>query len=193
MDPIHLGHLLVAEEARQALGLAEVVFIPTGQPWMKPDGVRASGAHRLNMVRLAIGSNPFFRADALEVDRDGPSYTVDTLEALKAGGHKDDDLYFILGADLLKDLHEWRDPARMLELCRLAVAPRLGYDDREGSGLESLSAGASARTVFLEGPAVGVSSTQIRRRAARGCSIRYMVPEAVVDYIERYGLYRQEE
>ncbi len=192
MDPIHVGHLLVAEEARQALGLEEVVFIPAGQPWMKPDGVMASGAHRLNMVRLAIGSNPFFRASALEVDRDGPSYTVDTLEALKAGGHKDDDLYFILGADLLKDLHEWRDPARMLELCSLVVAPRVGYDAREAGGLESSSAGAPAGTVFLEGPAVGVSSTDIRRRAAKGRSIRYMVPEAVARYIERYGLYREE-
>ena len=131
-------------------------------------------------------------ASALEVDRDGPSYTVDTLEALKAGGHKDDDLYFILGADLLKDLHEWRDPARMLELCSLVVAPRVGYDAREDGGLESSSAGASAGTVFLEGPAVGVSSTEIRRRAAGGRSIRYMVPEAVAAYIERYGLYREE-
>jgi nicotinate-nucleotide adenylyltransferase len=192
MDPVHIGHLLVAEEARVALDLEEVLFIPTGQPWMKPEGVIASGTHRMNMVRLAIGSNPFFRASALEVDRVGPSYTVDTLEALKAGDHRDDDLHFILGVDLLKDLHRWRAPDRMLELCSLVVVPRVGYDDQESSGLDSVSPGASAKTVFLDGPAVGVSSTEIRWRAASGCSIRYMVPEAVEAYIERYGLYREE-
>ena len=190
MDPIHVGHLLVAEEARLTLELEEVLFIPTGQPWMKVEGVVASGAHRMNMVRLAIGSNPFFRVSALEVDRVGPSYTVDTLEALKAGDHRDDDLYFILGTDLLKDLHKWRTPGRILDLCSMVVAPRVGYDGREAIRLDSLSPGASARTVFLDGPTVGVSSTEIRRRAAGRCSIRYMVPQAVEAYIERYGLYR---
>ena len=189
MDPVHVGHLLVAEEARLALGLEEVLFVPTGQPWMKSEAVIAPGGHRMNMVRLAIGSNPFFRASAVEVDRDGPSYTVDTLEELKAGDHRDDDLYFILGADLLKDLHRWRSPGRMLELCTLVVAPRVGCDPGEDN-LDSVSPGATAKAVFLEGPAVGVSSTEVRRRAAEGRSIRYMVPEAVEAYIQRYGLYR---
>ena len=190
MDPIHLGHLLVAEEARLTLELEEVLFIPTGQPWMKSEITIASGHHRLSMVRLAIASNPFFRASGIEVDRPGPSYTVDTLEEMKAGGHRDDDLYFILGIDLLEDLHKWKTPRRMLELCSLVVAPRVGYNGREVSRLDSLSPMASAGAVFLEGPAIGVSATEIRRRAAKRCSIRYMVPEAVEAYIDRYGLYR---
>ncbi len=190
MDPVHLGHLLIAEEARLSLELEEVIFIPTGQPWMKSEIAVASGHHRLNMVRLAIASNPFFRASGIEVDRAGPSYTVDTLEEMKGQDHRDDDLYFILGVDLLEDLHRWKSPGRILELCTLVVAPRAGYDGREAAKVDSLSPGASSNVVFLDGPAVGVSATEIRRRAAMRCSIRYMVPEAVEEYLERYGLYR---
>jgi len=190
MDPVHLGHLFIAEEARLSLELEEVIFIPTGQPWMKSEIAVASGHHRLNMVRLAIASNPFFRASGIEVDRAGPSYTVDTLEEMKGQDHRDDDLYFILGVDLLEDLHRWKSPARILELCTLVVAPRAGYDDREASQVDSLSPGASSNVVFLDGPALGVSATEIRRRAAMRRSIRYMVPEAVEEYVARYGLYR---
>jgi len=190
MDPVHLGHLFIAEEARLSLELEEVIFIPTGQPWMKSEIAVASGHHRLNMVRLAIASNPFFRASGIEVDRAGPSYTVDTLEEMKGQDHRDDDLYFILGVDLVEDLHRWKSPARILELCTLVVAPRAGYDDREASQVDSLSPGASSNVVFLDGPALGVSATEIRRRAAMRCSIRYMVPEAVEEYVARYGLYR---
>ena len=190
MDPVHLGHLLIAEEARLSLELEEVIFIPTGQPWMKSEIAVASGQHRLNMVRLAIASNPFFRASDIEVDRAGPSYTVDTLEEMKGQDHRDDDLYFIVGVDLLEDLHRWKSPGRIRELCTLVVAPRGGYNGRDASRLDSLSPGASGKVVFLEGPAIGVSATEIRRRAAMRCSIRYMVPEAVEEYVERYGLYR---
>ena len=190
MDPVHLGHLLIAEEARLSLELEEVIFIPTGQPWMKSDLAVASGHHRLNRVRLAIASNPFFRASSIEVDRGGPSYTVDTLEEMKCQDHLDDDLYFILGGDLLEDLHRWKSPGRILELCTLVVAPRGGYGGHEATRLDSLSSGAIGNVVFLEGPTLSVSATEIRRRAAMRCSIRYMVPEAVEEYVARYGLYR---
>ena len=190
MDPIHLGHLVIAEEARARFRLEEVVFIPTGEPWIKSGMDITPANHRMNMVRLAIASNPFFRASSIELDRLGPSYTVDTLEELNAGDYKGDDLYFILGVDLIQEFHRWKRPDRILDLCTLVVAPRAGYEDGDASHLESVNPAAPGRVVFLEGPVVGISGTEIRERAARGCSIRYVVPEAVEAYVRRYGLYR---
>ena len=190
LDPIHLGHLLVAEEARVKLGLEEVIFIPTGRPWMKAGDSIAPGHHRMNMVRLAVATNPFFRSSSDEVDRPGPSYTVDTLEALKTGEHEEDDLYFILGVDLLKEFHLWKRPDRILELSTLVVVPRPGVQHCDTSHLDSIGPSASSKLVFLDGPCVGISGTEIRQRADRGYSVRYLVPEAVEDYLQRYGLYR---
>lgn len=190
LDPVHLGHLIIAEEARRCLQLEEVVFIPTGQPWMKAGSPVAPPHHRLNMVRLAIASNPFFRASSIELDRPGPSYTVDTLEQLMEEGRGQDDFYGIVGIDLLKEFHLWKQPARILELCTLVVAPRPGFLGRDLGNLESMSPEASQRVVFLDGPLIGISGTGIRRRVAEGRSVRYHVPEEVEGYIERYGLYR---
>ncbi len=193
-DPIHLGHLLVAEEARLRLALEEVIFIPTGHPWMKAGQSLSPPHHRLNMVRLAIASNPFFRASSMEIDRQGPTYTVDTLEELRQEASGDADLYFILGIDSLKDFHRWKEPGKILEHCTLVAAPRPGCQGIDLTFLDHILPSSSREAVVvLEGPMVDISGTEIRRRVARGMSVRYQVPEEVVRYIYRYGLYRDVE
>ena len=192
-DPIHLGHLLIAEEARIALDLAEVVFIPAGQPWMKQEMTMSPAHHRLNMVRLGVSSNPFFTASSREVDREGPTYTVDTLEELCGEGVGGTDLFFILGADALERLHLWKDPERILELCTLVAVPRPGSDTLDLSLMDHVSPSAREKIVLLEGPLLDISATDIRTRAARGMSIHYRVPEQVERYIHRYRLYAEVE
>ena len=192
-DPIHLGHLIIAEEARVALGLEEVVFMPTGQPWMKAGTPLSPPHHRMNMVRLAIESNPFFRASSLEIDRLQTTYTVDTLDELhhEIGGTAD--LYFILGLDSVKQFHRWKEPERILELCTLAAAPRPGCPDLDLSFLNDIYPAASEKIVLVDGPVLGISGTELRRRVAKGLSVRHQVPEAVERYIQRCGLYRDIE
>ncbi|MFQ5860658.1 MAG: nicotinate-nucleotide adenylyltransferase, partial [Dehalococcoidia bacterium] len=127
-DPIHLAHLLIAEEARVKLDLEEVVFVPTGEPWMKAGQPLSPGEHRLNMVRLATATNPFFRVSSVELDRPGPSYTVDTLEILRQEMGHEVEFCFLLGLDSLKSFHRWKEPARVLELCTLVAVARPGRD-----------------------------------------------------------------
>ena len=192
-DPIHLGHLLVAEEARVRLGLEEVVFIPTGQPWMKAERDLSPTHHRLNMVRLAVASNPFFRASSLEIDRPGLTYTIDTLREFHRDASGRDDFYFILGIDSLKEFHRWREPAKILELCTLVAVPRPGHPDMDLSFMDDVQPSASKKVVALDGLAIGISGTEIRRRVGLGLSVRYQVPEDVERYMYRYGLYRDAE
>ena len=192
-DPIHVGHLLMAEEARAQLDLEEVVFIPTGQPWMKEGEPISPSHHRLSMVRLGIASNPFFRYSSLEIDRPGYTYTVHTLEEMHRQSPDDDSFYFILGVDSLKEIHRWKEPQKLFELCTLAAASRTGQAAFDLSCLDSVCASASEKVVLLDGPMVDISGTEIRRREALGLSIRYQVPEEVECYIHRYGLYRDRE
>ena len=189
-DPIHIGHLLIAEDARVGLGLEEVVFIPTGQPWMKSGRTLSPPHHRMNMVRMAIASNPFFRASSIEIDRPGPTYTLDTLKELRQEFDGEDDLYFILGSDSSKEFHRWKGPGEVLRLCTLVVVPRPGSLDHD---LSAISPSGSDKTVLLKGPLVDPSGTEIRRRMALGLPVRYLVPDEVEDYMRRYGLYGDTE
>ena len=188
-DPIHLGHLIIAEEVRQCLGLEEVLFIPTGEPWMKAGKCLSPAHHRINMVRLAIASNPFFRVSSIEVDRPGPTYLVDTLEALHQESDGEDELHFILGEDSLKDLPRWKQPARILELCTMVVVTRPGCQELDMGPVMALVL-SSDKLIFLDGPLVGVSGTDIRCRVALGLPTRYHVPDEVERYMFQYGLYR---
>ncbi len=193
-DPIHLGHLILAEEARISLDLEEVLFMPAGEPWMKEGENLSPAYHRLNMVRLAVSGNPYFRVSSMEVDRTGLTYTVDTLEELHKETGSETQFTFIIGADSLKEFSRWKEPARVLELCTLAVAPRPGCSDLDTADLEAAAApGASERLVQLKGPMVDISGTEIRRRASLGLSVRYQVPEEVERYMHHYGLYRPVE
>ncbi|MBA2372692.1 MAG: nicotinate (nicotinamide) nucleotide adenylyltransferase [Chloroflexi bacterium] len=191
-DPIHIGHLAVAEEARDALGLERITFVPAGLPPHKTDRPVSGAAHRLAMVELAIAGNPAFSVNAIELERSGPSFSVDTLEALAAvarsAGHEPD-LVFILSAEAFRSLHTWRDPARILALARLAVVPRGGYPEATVTSLADRFPGCEDRAVFLDGPRIRLSASDLRDRAARGRSIRYLVPDAVTAYIGDHGLY----
>ncbi|MBI2916794.1 MAG: nicotinate-nucleotide adenylyltransferase [Chloroflexi bacterium] len=190
-DPVHLGHLVIAENARCCLDLDKVLFIPAGQPWLKVSTRRDSitaAEHRLAMVRLAIASNPAFELDTREVERQGPSYSVDTLEELRVAHPSGTEFYFIVGWDLLGQLPAWHQPQRLLELCRLVAVPRPSYH-RPLDRLEAVLPGIGERLVSLDWPRLAISASNIRQRRAQGLSIRYLVPPEVLGYIEEHGLY----
>jgi nicotinate-nucleotide adenylyltransferase len=192
-DPIHLAHLAVAERAAEALGLEEVLFIPAGQPPHKPDVEVTPADHRLAMVELAIAGNARFGVDRLEVERAGPSYTVDTLEALhdsRAASGASTDLTLILSAEAFLGLMTWREPRRVLELARVVVAPRDGYPDAGPAFLAEHFPDLADRATFLDGPRLRLSASELRTRAAAGLSLRYLVPDAVAAYIGDHGLYQ---
>jgi nicotinate-nucleotide adenylyltransferase len=185
-DPIHHGHLLTAEEALQQFELDEVIFVPTGQPWMKEDREVTAPEDRYLMVVIATASNPKFSVSRLEIERDGPTYTVDTLRELKAQ-RGDAELYFVTGADAMLEILQWKDPDEALELANFIAATRPGYD------LAVFEQGAPTshlRVSVMTIPALAISSTDIRQRVHDGRPIRYLVPEGVQTYIEKAGLYR---
>jgi len=186
-DPIHFGHLAIAEQARDALELTGVRFIPAGNPVHK-DVPRASSSHRLRMVELAIGDNPAFVADAIEINSDRPSYTVDTLEHLTTQA-PECEWTLIISAEAARALPEWRNPDRILELGRVAVVPRLGYPDLTPDWLAASFPGREDRFTILDTTRLGHSSTDIRDRIRDGRSIRYLVPAAVEAYIGDNALY----
>ncbi len=190
-DPIHTGHLIVAEEARIRLKLSEVLFVPAGQPWLKVDHVITPALDRVEMVRRAIADNPYFKLCTLEAERPGPSYTVDTIASLR------DELgtqsfFFILGWDSLAGLLLWKQPDKLVQLCQLVVVPRLGLNLPELSSLASSVPGLMDKVTRLDTPIIGVSSSEIRQRVAQGLSIRYLVPEEVGKYIAERRLYEKQ-
>ncbi len=190
-DPIHIAHLAVAEAARDDLGLERVIFIPAGRPPHKPDRSASDGEHRLELVELAIADNPSFSTSRIELDRAGPSYTVDTLEALTATASPGAaDLVLILSAEAFLELPTWREPRRVLELARLVVAPRDGYPEASAAFLAEHLPGTERRATFLDGPRLRLSASDLRARARAGRSLRYLVPDAVAAHIEDHGCYR---
>ena len=191
-DPIHVAHLTVAQEAAETLGLERVLFVPAGQPPHKPDRVISPAADRLAMIELAIAGNERFTVDRIELDRDGPSYTVDTLEALKVRsvGVAEPALTLIISSEAFRELPTWRDPRRILELACLAVAPREGYQPVSADFMEREFPEFRDRVRYLVGPRMRLSASEIRERVAAGRSIRYLVPDAVAAYIDDHALYR---
>jgi len=192
-DPIHIAHLAVAQEAAEAIGLERVLFVPAGEPPHKPGIVVSPSADRLAMVELAIAGNDRFAVDRLELDRDGPSYTVDTLEDLRSrrvASGTEPDLALILSAEAFLQLMSWRDPRRIVELARLVVAPRDGYPAAGPEFLARHLPDLADRATFLDSPHLRLSASELRQRAASGRSLRYLVPDAVAAYIGDHGLYR---
>lgn len=186
-DPIHIGHLVVGEEARMKLGLSEILFVPAGQPWLKQDRDITPAAHRVEMVRRAIADNPHFKLCTLEAERPGPSYTVNTLTLLQKQLGSQASLFFILGRDTLAELPLWKEPQRVIQLCRLVVPPRLGSRDLKHLG--KAIPGLLERVIQLDMPVIGISSSGIRQRIAQGLSIRYLVPAEVEKYITEHKIY----
>jgi len=195
-DPIHNAHLAVAQEAAEALGLERVVFIPAGQPPHKPDREITTAEHRLAMIKLAIAGNDRFAVDPVELRRAGPSYTVDTLEALHAsrtGGGILANLVLVLSAEAFLGLMSWRAPGRILELARVVVVPRDGYPAAGPGFISEQLPGRpdlADRATFLDSPRLHLSASDLRTRAAAGRSLRYLVPDAVAAYIDDHALYR---
>ncbi len=186
-NPPHLGHLALAQEALWQLGLDEVILMPTGEAPHKRILDDPGRELRLAMTRLAAADDSRFAVSSLEVDRDGPSYTYETLELL-AGERPNTQLVFVMGADAAVGLESWRQPERVVELAQLAVARRAGVSDADvGAAMRSL--GAEGRATMLEMPQFGVSSSSVRERAAAGRPLRYLVPEAVARFIEEKEIY----
>ena len=192
-DPIHLAHLAVAQEAAEALGLERIAFVPAATPPHKPGRAITPAEQRVAMIELAIAGNDRFALDRIELERAGPSYTVDTLEALRASRDAAgiaSDLVLVLSAETFLDLLAWRAPRRILELARVVVAPRDGYPDAGPGFLTEHLPDLADRATFLDSPRLRLSSSDLRARAAAGRSLRYLVPDAVAAYIGDHALYR---
>ena len=190
-DPIHCGHLIVADHVREALGLDYVLLIPAGQSPLKAHRPGASGPDRLRMIERAIQGHPHFRVSAIEVERTGHSYTVDTLREVAASGPAD--LFFLMGYDQLRDLAHWRYPDQILALAQIVGMSRPDYAPPDLKSLMARYPVAESRIRLVTVPAIEISSSDLRRRLAQGRSISFRVPRAVEDYIREQGLYDKEK
>lgn len=190
-DPVHIGHLALAEEARDQLGLARVYFVPAGEPPHKLDRRLTPVEDRVQMARLAIAGNRAFEVSRADADRPGPHYTVDLIRILKAQLTPAAELYFLMGYDSLVDLPKWYRPAELLASCRLVALTRPNID-LDWADLEARLPGIRARVTLLDMPELEIASHDLRGRVAAGRSIRYFVPEPVREYICARGLYRSD-
>jgi nicotinate-nucleotide adenylyltransferase len=181
-DPVHHGHLVAASEVAGLFGLDEVVFVPTGQPWQKTERAVSPAEDRYLITVIATASNPRFSVSRVDVDREGPTYTIDTLTDLHAQ-RPDAEMFFITGADALSQILSWRDSDRFLRLAHFVGVTRPGYTLADGH----LPEGSVS---LVEIPALAISSSDCRARVARGMPVWYLVPDGVVQYIEKRGLYR---
>ena len=183
-DPIHHGHLVAASEVQAWFDLDEVVFVPTGDPWQKSHRRVAPAEHRYLMTVIATASNPRFRVSRVDIDRAGPTYTIDTLRDLRAA-LPDTELFFITGADALAEIFTWRDAEELFALAQFVGCTRPGYslDD------DTLGHIPADRVTLIEIPALAISSTDCRERTQRGEPVWYLVPDGVVQYIAKHQLY----
>jgi nicotinate-nucleotide adenylyltransferase len=182
-DPPHLGHLAAASEAAFRCELDEVVFVPAGDPWQKHHREVTDAVTRLAMTRLAVGPDPRFRVSTCDIDRPGHTYAIDTVADVRADYDPPVDLYFVLGADSLENLHTWHRVDELCKAVKFIALNRPGHSRHETdtSGLE---------VEFVDMPGVDVSSSECRRRVARREPVRYLVPDSIADYIAEHGLYR---
>ncbi|MDD4859543.1 MAG: nicotinate-nucleotide adenylyltransferase [Dehalococcoidales bacterium] len=187
-DPVHNGHLAIAESVTTKLKLAEVIFLPAGQPWWKERRITPA-EHRVNMLSLALRDKPHFGISTAELDREGPTYANETIAELRMHLDRGDELYYIIGWDVVSELPLWKNPARLIELCRLAAVPRPGYNKPDLPALEAQLPGLTARLTMLDEPLVDISATSIRERVAQGQSIEHLVPALVEKYIRENRLY----
>lgn len=189
-DPVHTGHMVVADVVKDELGLTEVVFVPAGEPWLKAGASVLSAKHRLNMVRLAIAGKSYFKASTMEIERKGPTYSVDTMAEMRREINNDE-LFFIIGWDNLMELPRWHQPERLISLCRLVAVPRAGSPVPDLASIEATIPGISQRVIMLDKPQIDISASVIRERVRQGLSISHLAPEAVEKYIKEHGLYRE--
>jgi len=182
-DPIHHGHLVAASEVESLFGLDEVIFVPTGEPWQKTDRKVSPAEHRYLMTVIATASNPRFWVSRVDIDRAGPTYTIDTIRDI-AEQRPGAELFFITGADALEQILSWKDAADALKMARFVGVTRPGYDLSD----EHLPTDS---VMLLDVPAMAISSSGCRERVAAGRPVWYLVPDGVVQYINKHGLYRR--
>ena len=180
-DPIHHGHLVAASEVQARFAMDEVVFVPTGRPWQKADTEVSAAEHRYLMTVIATASNPRFTVSRVDVERDGPTYTIDTLRELR-DLNPDAELFFITGADALEQILTWKDVDELWELAHFVGVTRPGHELSD-TGLPT------DRITLMEIPAMAISSTDCRARVENGRPVWYLVPDGVVQYINKYRLY----
>ncbi|MBC7346085.1 MAG: nicotinate-nucleotide adenylyltransferase [Clostridia bacterium] len=189
-DPIHYGHLVAAEAARTEFDLEVVVFVPSGHPPHKKDSRLTPARHRYLMTVLAVATNPWFEVSRVEIEREGYSYTIDTVKAFRERYGPATELYFITGADAILEILTWHRVNELLTMCRFIAATRPGYHlDGLGQVLQKLPPEGRGRIHLLEVPALAISSTDVRERVRCGRSIKYLLPEAVEHYIYKNHLY----
>ncbi|MGL4339955.1 MAG: nicotinate-nucleotide adenylyltransferase [Rhodoglobus sp.] len=181
-DPIHNGHLVAASEVQQNFDLDEVIFVPTGQPWMKTAATVTEGEHRYLMTVIATAANPRFTVSRVDIDRPGPTYTIDTLRDIRHS-HPDAELFFITGADALAQVMEWKDIQEIWALAHFVAVSRPGHS-------LTISGLPQQGVSYLEVPALAISSTDCRSRVSRGFPVWYLVPDGVVQYVAKHHLYR---
>ncbi len=192
-DPIHNGHLVCAEQVREDFKLHAIIFIPTGQPVFKRGKKIASGEQRLAMCRGAIADNPFFDVSAIEVERGGDTYTIDTLRTLRAHYPDNVELFFIAGADAIASVSKWKDSDEMGRLARFVGVDRPGYELSEERRAAIKASAPGIDISFLTIEALAISSSELRNRLESGRSIRYLTPQVVVDHVMEHKLYTNEE
>ncbi len=191
-NPIHMGHLILGENVRDSLKLDKVIFIPTGINPFKGNRNTTSPTQRLEMIKLAIESNPHFTISTIEIEREGISYTIDTIKSLK-GRYKEDDLYFIIGSDIIFQIEKWKDIQQLFKLCKFALVNRPGNELKEiDNKVEELSLKYNIFFERISSPFIDISSTDIRNRVRKKQSIKYLVPPKVEDYIIKHKLYVEE-
>ena len=188
-DPIHLGHLAIAEVARDRLDLDRVILIPAGRPWLK-SGQRVTPAdHRLAMVKLAVEDRPGLEVSSIEIDRPGPTYTVDTLSELRKELGNEVEIYFILGMDSIRELRRWYEPEKLFDMCTVVAVSRPDSADVSSGEIEREFPAARGRIKTVRGPMLDISATDIRQRLAKGRSVSDSVSPSVEQYIREHGLY----
>jgi len=190
-DPIHSGHLVIAEEAGLKLRLDKALFIPAGQQWLKTERDITPAVHRVEMVRRAIADKPYFELSTVDVDRSGPTYSVETMTILHQQSGAEAKLFFIVGWDSLAELPQWKEPDRLVQLCKLVAVTRPGFNRPDLKEMESLVPGITQSVVWLDIPPIDISSTDIREKVAQGQSILGLVPDEVDKYIAEHKLYRK--
>lgn len=190
-DPIHYGHLVVAEAVRNEFDIEKVIFMPVGSPPHKIGQKIASGNHRYLMSVLATVTNPYFDVSRLEIDRAGYTYTVDTIVEMKKLLPDDISIYFITGADAIHQIFSWKEPEKLLSICEFIAVTRPGYNDKKlFFEVENMEKQFKARIHFFEVPSFDISSSDIRDRIKNNRSVKYMLPEKVEDYIYKFELYK---
>jgi nicotinate-nucleotide adenylyltransferase len=189
-DPVHSGHLVIAEEARLRFGLNKVLFVLAGKPWLKTNREITPTVHRVEMVKRAIAGNASFELSTMELDRPGPSYSVDTVAALQQKSGAGASIFFLIGWDSLAELPQWQQPSRLIRLCKLVAVTRPGLSRPDLKSLEQSIPGISNNVEWLDIPPIDISSSDIRDRVAKGLSIHGLVPDDVESYIAENKLYR---